>query len=140
MAMKRIILLFIVVLIGSASFAQVSKKEAQEKKIKSVAEWETNLRTRKPKPVQESFTKYDQTGNILEIIERNNSGDVTLHEKYTFNEQGNKTIEIQLNADGSIKKRHVYTYDNNLRTTRKTYNSDGELIAEKKYIYELYKN
>lgn len=139
--MKRITLLLTAIFIASVSFAQVSKKEALERNIKSVAEWETKLKTRKARPIQESYTKYDQNGNIIESMERDNSGKVTLHEKYTYDDAGNKTIEIQMYADGSVKKKHVYTYDSkNLRISRTSYNSDGKIIAEKKYIYEYYKN
>ncbi len=136
--MKRFIILIIIALMGISSFAQVSKKEAQEKKIKSVAEWETNLKNRKAKPIQESYTKYDQGGNILDLIERDNNGEVTLYEKYEYDVSGNKTIELQLNPDGSVNKKHMYIYDKNLRIGRKTYNSNDQLIAEKKYIYEFY--
>lgn len=123
----------------SSVFAQMSKKEALEKNIKSVAEWETNLRSRKSKPVQESFIEFNQAGKITEIIERNNSGEITLHEKYEYNEVGNKILEIQLNSNGSINKKHVYIYDQNLRTARKTYGPSGKLIAEKMYIYKFHK-
>ncbi len=137
--MKNIVLLLTIVLSCSSAFTQVSKKEALEKKIKSVAEWETNLRGRKSKPVQESYTKYNQNGKVLEKIERNNSGELTLHEKYEYDKAGNKTTEIQLNPNGTINKRHVYSYDNNLRIARKTYNAKGKLVAEKMYIYEFHK-
>jgi len=137
--MKKLILLFSILLTCSSAFAQISKKEALEKSIKSVSEWETNLRGRKSKPVQESYSEYDQAGRMLEIIERNNSGEVTLHEKYEFDEAGNKTTEIQFNPNGSVNKKHVYIYDQNLRTARKTYDPNGKLIAEKMYIYEFHK-
>ncbi|MCK5820778.1 MAG: hypothetical protein KAH17_02785 [Bacteroidales bacterium] len=137
--MKQLILLLSIILSCSSAFAQVSKKEALEKKIKSVAEWETNVRGRKSKPVQESFTKYNEAGKTLEIIERNNSGEVTLHEKYEYDEAGNKTTEIQMNSHGAVVKKHVYSYENNLRTSRKTYGPNGKLIAEKMYIYEFFK-
>lgn len=123
----------------SSVFAQVSKKEALEKNIKSVSEWETNLRSRKSKPVQESYTEFNQAGKIIETIERNNSGEITLHEKYEYDEVGNKIQEIQLNSNGSINKKHVYIYDQNLRTARKTYGPSGKLIAEKMYIYKFHK-
>ena len=109
-----------------------------EKKIKSVEEWETNLKTRKPKPIQESFTQYDINGNLIEIIEKNNVGDITKHEKYQFDTKGNKITETQFNANGGVKKKHVYSYEEDLRVIRKTYDSEGKLIAEKKYIYTFF--
>jgi len=127
--MKKLILLFSILLACSSAFAQISKKEALEKSIKSVSEWETNLRGRKSKPVQESYSEYNQAGRMLEIIER----------KYEYDEAGNKTTEIQLNPNGSVNKKHVYIYDQNLRTARNTYDPNGKLIAEKMYIYEFHK-
>jgi len=137
--MKQLILLLSIALSCSSSFAQMSKKAVLEKNIKSVSEWETNLRSRKSKPVQESYTEYNQAGKMVEIIERNNSGEVTLHEKYEYNEAGNKILELQLNSNGSLSKKHVYIYENNLRTARKTYGPSGKLIAEKMYIYTFNK-
>lgn len=129
----------IILLLALPVSAQLSKKEATENKVKSVSEWETDLRTRKPKAIQESFTKYDPEGNLIEILERDNAGEITLHEKYEYDLNGNKIVEIQLDIDGLVKKKHVYTYENHLRVARKTYNKDGDLIGEKKYIYEYYK-
>lgn len=137
--MRKALLLLLFALSGSLAFSQISKKEAQENKILSVSEWETDLKTRKAKPVQESYTKFDLAGNVVEVMERNNLGELTLHEKYEYDAAGNKTVEIQLEPDGSIKKRHVYSYENNLRKDRKTYNAAGQLIAEKKYVYEFHK-
>lgn len=136
--MKKLSLLLLISLVSLSLSAQISKKEAVEKKIMSVEEWETDLETRKPKPVQESLTKYDPNGNLIEIIERDNIGEISLHEKYEFDTKGNKISEIQYNSSGVVKKKHVYTYDGDLRILRKTYNSEGKLIAEKKYIYKYF--
>ncbi len=136
--MKQVVILLTLVFIGSAAFGQLSKKEALENKIKSVAEWETDLRSKRNKPVQESFSRYDVNGKLIEIVERNNDGIITLHEKYTYNEAGNKATETQYEPDGKVNKKHVYTYVNGLRTARKTYDRKDKLIGEKKYIYEFH--
>lgn len=121
------------------SFAQMSQKEATEKKVKSVSEWETDLRDRKPKAILETYVKYDERGNILEIQERDGDGLIKLHEKYTYDLAGNKITEEQFDSDGELKKKHVYTFDNGLRVARKSYNKNGDLIGDKKYVYEFYK-
>ena len=135
--MIKTILLTLIMLSGLSCFAQISKKQAIEHNIKSVAEWETNLKSRKSKPIQESFTKYDKKGHLLEIIERDNNGIITLHETYEYNDVGKKITEIQYEPTGSVKKRHVYKYVNGLRTERLTYDKRNNLIAKKKYIYEF---
>jgi len=138
--MYKNILLAIFILSASSSFAQLSKKEVIEHKVKSVAEWETDLRSRKSKPIQESYTKYDAKGRVLELIERDNEGLIKLHESYEYDANGNKTLEIQYQPDGSIKRKHVYKYVNGLRTERLSYDKRGNLITEKKYIYEFQEN
>ncbi len=95
------------------------------------------MRSKRNKPIQESFTRYDLQGNTLETIERDNDGLITLHESYEYDAAGNKTVETQFDTDGSIKKKHVYSYFNGLRSKRMTYDRKGNLIGEKKYIYEF---
>jgi hypothetical protein len=116
----------------------LTKKEASQSRIKSVSEYETTAQNPRAKPLLETFTKYDATGNLLEIIERDNTGYVTLHESYEYGADGLKTVEIQYEPDGKVKKKHVYKYSNGLRSERLTYDRGGKLIATKKYEYEFY--
>jgi len=135
--MKKNLFLALLLIAGTSSFAQLSKKEALAHNVKSMAEWETNLKTRKSKPIEESFTKYDINGHLIEIIERDNEGIVTLHEAYKYNSEGKKVEEVQYEPKGTVKKKHVYRYVNGLRAERLTYDKRGKLIAQKKYIYEF---
>jgi len=114
----------------------LSKKEIKELNVASITEWETDLRVRKPKAVQETFTRFNKEGDIIEIKEWDNTGLLILFEQYEYDPAGNKTVEIQYNADETVNKKHVYTYVGKLRTERKTYDAKGNLIGEKKYIYE----
>jgi len=126
-------------LIPGGLFSQaLTRKEANQAAVKSISEYETSTLERKAKPVLESFTRYDEAGNLLEIIERDNSGTVILHESYEFNADGQKTSEIQYEPDGKIKKKHVYKYVNGLRAERLTYDKNGTLITQKKYVYEFH--
>jgi len=118
---------------------QLSKKEIRSLKILSVTGSETDLRERHPKTIQESYQKYNRQGKIVEIIERDNNGVITLHESYDYDTDGNKTVEIQYLPNGKIKKKHIYKYENGLRTERLTYDARNRLIGQKKYIYEYYK-
>jgi hypothetical protein len=115
----------------------LSKKEASKANIKSVSVFHTNMPDRKVKPLLESASRYDEAGNLLEITERDDNGQVTLHESYEYNAEGLKIVEIQYEPDGKIKKKHVYKYLNNLRSERITYNKNGTVIAQDKYVYEL---
>jgi len=116
----------------------LTKKEAAQANVKSVSEWETNVTDKKAKPMLETKCTYDKAGNLLEIIEYDNSGFVTLHESYEYNAEGLKTVEIQYEPNGSVKKKHVYKYTGNLRTERMTYDKKGTLIGQKKYEYEFH--
>lgn len=138
--MKRTYLIFIALTAFALSGQTqgVSKKEAVARKIKSVAEWETDLRERRPTDILETYVVYNKEGEVVEIQERDNSGEITLHEKYEYDADGNKITEYQYNANGTLNKKHVYTYVNELRTERLTYDAKDRLIGKKKYIYEFY--
>jgi YD repeat-containing protein len=116
----------------------LSKKEASKEGLKSVAVWQTNLSDGKTKPLLESLSRYDTDGNLIEITERDNSGMVTLHETYEYNEDGLKTVETHYGKDSKIQKKHVYKYSNGLRTERLTYDKTGTLISQYKYVYEFH--
>jgi len=116
----------------------LTRKEAAQSNVKSVSEWETNVLDKKAKPMLETRCTYDKNGNLLEIIEYDNSGFVTLHESYEYNADGQKTVEIQYEPNGSVKKRHEYKYNGLIRTERLTYDKKGTLIGKKKYEYEFH--
>ena len=138
--MKKILCnIAVLVMITLPAAAQLSTKEARDKKIKSVSEWETDLRERKPEAILETYAVYDVNGNLLEIQEKDGEGLITLHEKYSYDASNNKLTEEQYDENGELRKKHVYTYKDGLKTSRKTYNSKGVLIGEKKYVYEYHK-
>lgn len=138
--MKNLLILstLLLAVTWSIEAQSVNKKEAKKKQIKSVSEWETDLRTRKAKDILESYVKYNQDGEVLEIIERNNDGEVTLHEKYEYDKDGNKITEFQYDSEGELKKKHVYKYVDGLRTERATFDYKGRQIGKKRYVYEFY--
>lgn len=136
---KNILYLILISLISLPVSAQMSEKQAKAHKVKSISEWETDLRERRPEAVLETYARFDEDGRILEIQERDGSGVITLHEKYTYDADGNKITEEQYDERGNLKKRHVYAFQNGLRVSRKTYDERGDLIGEKKYVYEFYK-
>ena len=117
--MRKLAIVALSFLLPLALHAQaLTRKEASQSRIKSVSEYETTAQNPRAKPLLETYTKYDATGNLLEIIERDNTGYVTLHESYEYNAEGLKTVEIQYEPDGKIKKKHVYKYSNGLRSER----------------------
>lgn len=130
---------FLLLLLSIPVAAQQSEMdEIRQNKIKSISEVETDLRVRKAAPVQKKFSRYDTAGNLVEVFERDDAGLVLLHESYEYNERGQKTVEIQYEPNGQIRKKHVYKFINNLRTERLSYDKSGKLIGQKKYIYEFH--
>ena len=137
--MKYLTLVIILSIVITGLFGQtLTKKEAAKSNIKSVSVWQTDMTDRKAKPVPESITRYDAAGNLTEITEHDKDGLITLHESYEYNENGFKTGEIQYWPDGKIQKKHVYKYTDGLRTERLTYDKNGKLIAQNKYVYEFH--
>jgi uncharacterized protein RhaS with RHS repeats len=139
--MKHLTLLIPVALLLNTLTVSAQQSEQdliRQNKIKSVSELETDLRVRKAAPVEKKLAQYDAAGNLVEIIERDDSGLVLLHESYEYNELGQKTVEIQYEPNGNVRKKHVYKFVNNLRTERMTYDKNGKLIGQKKYVYEFH--
>lgn len=128
----------LLLLISGLQCQTLTKKEATKAGIKSVSVIESSVSDRKAKPIAESISRYDNEGNLLEVTERDNSGQVILHESYEYNADGLKTVEIQYETDGKIKKRHVYQYQDGLRSERLYYDKNGTLVSRKKYVYEYH--
>ena len=111
----------------------------------------------------ESTEKYDKNGNRIELIEYKSDGDIKRFNKFEYNDNGKviyeqhidpitkkpkETIEFTYSeGDGLIKEVHynnklqltqtvVYTYENHLKTEKKTTNSTGKVIESKTYTYE----
>jgi hypothetical protein len=118
---------------------ELSRKEASKAKVKSVSVFETNVSDKKAKPILESMNRYDESGNLLEILEKDKNGVVTLHESYEYNSEGQKSVEIQYEPDGKIKKKNVFKYSDGLRSERQTFDKNGALISQRKYVYEFNK-
>ncbi len=131
----------LIIILGLAPFClqgqELSKKEASKANVKSVSIYETNVSDKKAKPVLESLNRFDEAGNLLEILEKDKNGVVTLHESYAYNSDGQKSVEIQYEPDGKVKKKNVFKYSDGLRSERLTYDKNGKLISQRKYVYEL---
>ena len=49
------------------------------------------------------------------------------------------SVEIQYEPDGKIKKKNVFKYSDGLRSERQTFDKNGALISQRKYVYEFNK-
>jgi hypothetical protein len=78
--------------------------------------------------------KYDKTDHITKMILQNKKG--SFKSEYVYDNMGNKTSEINYNADGSVMKKSIFTYDDNGKNTKTTEcNAKGDTTKEYMYTY-----
>jgi hypothetical protein len=90
-------------------------------------------------PVIESLERYNEDGNLIEIKEFNNKGEVKLWEKYDYNEEGKVVEVIFLDAKGRVESKEKSIYSDGLRIEKQYYNKKDKLVKRKVYEYE-YRN
>lgn len=159
--MKTLIAVCFVLFGASFGFSQ-SKKEVKENKIKSTTENVTAVENGKETAYKESYIAFDKNGNITEQTEYNKDGTVKskltmkydnfknkteeleyegniLKQKrqFSYNNNGDKTVELTLDGSGKLLKKETYTYNKQgLRTEKKIYNSSNTLIETHTYSYQ----
>jgi hypothetical protein len=114
-----------------------STKIIKEKKIASQSIYEYFVEEGIDEPLLESYEKYDEAGNLLEIKELNSKGEVKLWEKYVYNEEGNVVEEILLDAKGRVESKEKSIYSDGLRIEKQYYNKKDKLVKRKVYEYEF---
>ncbi len=88
-------------------------------------------------PVIESLERYNEDGNLIEIKEFNNKGEVKLWEKYDYNEEGKVVEVIFLDAKGRVESKEKSIYSDGLRIEKQYYNKKDKLVKRKVYEYEF---
>ncbi len=114
-----------------------SKKIIKEKKIASQSIYEYFVEEGIDEPLLESYEIFDTAGNLLEIKELNNKGEVKLWQKYVYDEAGNVVEEIFLDAKGRLESREKSFYSDGLREEKLFYNKKDKLVKRKVYEYEF---
>src|SRR6188508_2931821 len=100
----KIVILTISFLFCASAFAQ-SKKNVKKNKVKSITVTKTFTRDGKEITLKDSYEKYDSDANLLEEITYNDSGQVTLHESFQYNKNGDVTEEIHYKDETKVKKK-----------------------------------
>ncbi|MEI6696666.1 MAG: hypothetical protein WCO13_11415 [Bacteroidota bacterium] len=151
--------MFILLCIYSSVFAQ-SKKEIRENKIKT--ETIFNTKTTDDKEVKDTYTVYDNNGNVIEKTDYNKDGVIKTTEKHIFSANKNKIEEtlydaigklisktsfvynssdekigeIDYDGNGNILKQSYTTYDaRGFKIEKKIFDGNKKLISVKKYVY-----
>ncbi len=125
------------ILITLNLFSQ-KKKTVVQKNIKSVTEYNEDYLKNNGRSVKESFTKYDEGGNVVEEIEYDEYGKEKKHILYEYNEEGDKIKEIKLTPQGTKASITEYKYENGLKKEKIVYDGKGKIVLRKKYIYEFH--
>lgn len=117
--------------------AQKKKKDIVSNKIKSITEINEDFEKNNGRSVKESFTAYDEYGNIVELIEYDDNGKEKKHIKYEYDDKDNCTKETYLNPKGQLEKTVVFKYDDGIKIEKTTYLPNGKIKVRKKYVYQF---
>jgi len=109
----------------------------QEKKIASRSVYEYFVEEGIDEPLLESYEKFDEQGNLLEIKELNNKGEVKLWQKYVYDKEGKVVEEISLDSKGRVESKEKSIYSDGLRVEKQFYNKKDKLVKRKVYEYEF---
>ena len=136
--MKRYITLGITVLllVITAGVYSQTKKTIREKGIVSMTVNEYFLEEGMDEPVVETFERYNEDGELLEIKELNRRGEVQRWERYSYNDEGLLEEEVFLDERGRVTQTEKTIYKDGLRVEKHFFNSRGKLFKRKEYIYE----
>jgi len=110
-------------------------KTIKDKKIASLTVYEYFVEEGMDEPVIESFEKYDESGNLIEIKELNSKGEVKRWETYTYNEAGKVVEEVFLDSKGRVESTEKSIYSDGLRVEKQYYNNKDKLVKRKVYEY-----
>ena len=96
----------------------------------------------------ETTVKYDHLGNVIftrfyrytdsllvELIEKNRSGEITNRHTYLYNDQGNRYLETWYSRDGEVRAVRNFLYQNNQKIGKKQYRGEHEFEYFVEYRY-----
>jgi hypothetical protein len=136
--LKRSIILFLMAIVSLSVSAQ-KKNVVKSNNIKSVTEYKQDMEKGNAAKIKESYTLFDDDGNVLEEINYDAAGKVKTHLKYQYNSDNNKIKETEISPDGKVVKVTEYKYNGDLKTERNIYDGAGKLKSKKIYQYEYTK-
>jgi hypothetical protein len=137
--MKPVLVTLSLLLIILITYGQ-DKKEVIEKGIQVKRNYSINISNGEKEPSLEKEEFYNFRGDLIEVKEYDNSGKgIDSWFKYKYDNQGNLTEELELNAKGEQKQRVEYKYENDLKTEKLIYDSKNRLSKRKIFKYELRK-
>ncbi|HOK51912.1 MAG: hypothetical protein WHT29_01665 [Bacteroidales bacterium] len=135
---SRILLIGLLICFSFSAIYAQKKKTVQEKHIKSVIVYNEDYEKNNGRQVKDSYTRFDEEGNVLEEIEYDEYGKEKKHVLYEYDKDGNKIKETNLTPKGNKASVIEYRYENGLKKEKIVYNGSGKVILKKKYVYEYH--
>jgi hypothetical protein len=135
--MKHLIVITLSILITFPVFSQ-KKKSIQANKIKSTTEYNEDYEKNNGRSVKDAYTKFDESGNVVEEIEYDEYGKEKKHVAYEYDDSDNKTKETYFTPKGTKEKVIEYKYEEGLKTEKIVYLPNGKVKSKKKYVYEFH--
>jgi hypothetical protein len=134
----RRLTLFLVALFCVLSLYGQKKKSIQQHRLKAITVYNQDFVDGKGKPIKESFTKYDELGNVIEEIEYDDKGEEKKHVVYEYDDEYNRIKETYLNPKGAKEKIIEFKYQDGLKTEKIVYLPNGKIKSKKKYVYDYH--
>jgi hypothetical protein len=137
--MNRYILLF-AFLLASFSLSAQSAKEIVQKGIEIKRIYQQDIKDGEKEPTLYKEEHYNFRGDLVEEKEYASQGkQVKSWFKYKYDNDGNLTETIELDARGQVKNRMVDKFEKGLRVEREYFDDKGRVTRKRTYKYELRK-
>jgi hypothetical protein len=116
-----------------------STRTVKEKKIASQTVYEYFVEEGMDEPVIESFERFNENGDLIEIKEFNSKSEMKRWEKYVYNNEGKLVEEVFLDSKGKVERTEKTIYSDGLKAEKQYYNNKDKLTKRKVYEYEFRK-
>lgn len=134
--MKYLLYLFLFCL-SMSTYAQ-SKSSIKDHKIRCVTEKEINHESGLTQERVLQKSTFDELGRLVEFKDWSKDGKLKEWLKYSYTEDNEIYEESTLDAKGELVSREVYSYEDGLKSVRKTYDHKNRLVKEKFYVYDFF--
>ena len=133
--MKYYLIAAVLLCFASGAGAQ-GRKTVKEKGILSVTVEEYFLEEGMKEPVVESFERFNEDGERIELKEYNKRGEIKKWEQYVYDGKGQLIEEKFLDDRGKVVRTEKSVFTDGLRTEKFFYDQRGRLFKKKVYVYE----
>ena len=134
--MKKILPLLAILVMVAGTVAAQGTKIVKAKKITTKTVNEYFIEEGQNDPVVESFERYNEEGELVELKEMNRKSEIKKWEKYVYDAEGNLVEEQFLDVKGRVTEREKNIYKDGLRIEKQYFNIKDQMYKKKVYVYE----